>query len=296
MRKRLPEIFRTLPESPFEIVRVPPEIEDGAPNGYARGASLDGKRPSRYYINLKDTSDWPKFSLPTLTYHEALPGHVWQGSIARESTHIPLIRRVGLGFAAYGEGWALYAEQLADELCVYESDLPLGASATCNRFYFAPCAWSSIPECMPSAGRASRRPTTWWRQRRLRAREYSGRSTVIRLAGAGLQLLHWPRRVDTFARGGPAAHGHALRHQGVPRCTAAGPDAARSARTGGARHALHVSALFTSGASFTSCRVRPRPKRAPKRSGETFVGVTCSGAGLVPAQPRRATRLFPGVG
>jgi uncharacterized protein (DUF885 family) len=125
IRKRLPELFRTLPASPFEIVRVPPEIEDGAPNGYARGASLDGTRPSRYYINLKDTTDWPKFSLPTLTYHEALPGHVWQGSISRESTRIPLLRRVGLGYAAYGEGWALYAEQLADELGMYADD-PFG--------------------------------------------------------------------------------------------------------------------------------------------------------------------------
>ena len=54
-----------------------------------------------------------------------MPGHVWQSSIARESTGIPLIRRVGGGFAAYGEGWGLYAEQLADELGMYESD-PLG--------------------------------------------------------------------------------------------------------------------------------------------------------------------------
>jgi uncharacterized protein (DUF885 family) len=125
MRARLPRAFRTLPKAPFEIVRVPPEIEDGAPNGYARGAPLDGSRPSRYYINLKDTTDWPRFSLPTLTYHEALPGHVWQGAIARESTDIPLIRRVGFGFAAYGEGWALYSERLADELGAYEHD-PLG--------------------------------------------------------------------------------------------------------------------------------------------------------------------------
>jgi uncharacterized protein (DUF885 family) len=126
IRGRLPEAFRTLPKSPFEIMRVPPEIQDGAPNGYARGASLDGSRPSRFYINLKDTSEWPKFSLPTLTYHESLPGHVWQSSIARESTRIPLIRRLGGGgaggFAAYGEGWALYAEQLADELGMYAHD------------------------------------------------------------------------------------------------------------------------------------------------------------------------------
>ena len=125
IRKQLPRVFATLPAAPVEIVRVPPDIEDGAPNGYARGASLDGKRPGRFYINLKDTAEWPKFTLPTLTYHEALPGHNWQGAIARESKDIPALRRNGGNFAAYGEGWALYAEGLADELGVYNND-PLG--------------------------------------------------------------------------------------------------------------------------------------------------------------------------
>ncbi len=125
IRARLPKVFATLPAAPVEIVRVPPDIQDGAPNGYARGASLDGKRPGRFYINLKDTAEWPKFSLPTLTYHEALPGHNWQGAIARESQGIPALRRFGGNFAAYGEGWALYAEGLAAELGVYEGD-PLG--------------------------------------------------------------------------------------------------------------------------------------------------------------------------
>ncbi len=125
IRKQLPRMFATLPAAPVEIVRVPPDIQDGAPNGYARGASLDGKRPGRFYINLKDTAEWPKFTLPTLTYHEALPGHNWQGAIARESQDIPALRRYGGNFAAYGEGWALYAEGLAAELGVYDRD-PLG--------------------------------------------------------------------------------------------------------------------------------------------------------------------------
>lgn len=125
VRARLPRVFATLPPAPMEIVRVPPAIEDGAANGYAQGASLDGKRPGRFYINLKDTAEWPKFSLPTLAYHEGYPGHQWQGAIAQGSTEIPMIRRQGGGFAAYGEGWALYAEQLADELGVYDGD-PLG--------------------------------------------------------------------------------------------------------------------------------------------------------------------------
>ncbi|PZN93418.1 MAG: DUF885 domain-containing protein [Alphaproteobacteria bacterium] len=124
IRALLPRVFATLPAAKVEIVRVPPEIEAGAPGGYAVGGSLDGKRPGRYYINLKDTAEWPKFNLPTLTYHEALPGHNWQGAIARESPDIPAIRRFG-GFAAYGEGWGLYSEDLAAELGVYAGD-PLG--------------------------------------------------------------------------------------------------------------------------------------------------------------------------
>ncbi|WP_164468275.1 DUF885 domain-containing protein [Caulobacter vibrioides] len=125
IRARMGTVFKTLPAAPVEIVRVPPEIEDGAPNGYAQAPALDGSRPGRFYINLKDTAEWPKFNLPTLTYHEALPGHVWQGSISLGSQQIPMLRRAGMGFAAYGEGWALYAEQLAAEMGVYEGD-PLG--------------------------------------------------------------------------------------------------------------------------------------------------------------------------
>ncbi|CAN7572349.1 DUF885 family protein [Phenylobacterium sp. LjRoot219] len=125
MRGKMPRAFRTLPKTPVEIVRVPPEIEAGAPNGYATPPSLDGARPGRFYINLKDTAEWPKFSLPTLTYHEAIPGHQWEGAISRASTEIPLLRQVALNFSAYAEGWALYAEQLADELGAYDGD-PVG--------------------------------------------------------------------------------------------------------------------------------------------------------------------------
>lgn len=125
MRAKMPLAFRTLPKAPVEIVRVPPEIQDGAPNGYATPPALDGSRAGRFYINLKDTAEWPKFTLPTLTYHEAIPGHQWEGSISLAATEVPRLRQVSLGFAAYGEGWGLYAEQLADELGAYQGD-PLG--------------------------------------------------------------------------------------------------------------------------------------------------------------------------
>jgi uncharacterized protein (DUF885 family) len=98
---------------------VPPAIEAGAPNGYAAAGSIDGSVPGMYYINLRSTEMWPKFSLPTLTYHEGIPGHVWQGEYTYK---LPLIRSL-LAFNAYSEGWALYAEQLADELGAYENDV-----------------------------------------------------------------------------------------------------------------------------------------------------------------------------
>jgi uncharacterized protein (DUF885 family) len=118
IRARMPEVFRTIPRSPMEVKRVPPAIELGAPRGYAQGPSLDGSRPGAYYINLVDTRIWPKWALPTLTYHESIPGHLWQGSIVIENQSIPLLVR-NIGIPAYGEGWALYAEQLADEIGMY---------------------------------------------------------------------------------------------------------------------------------------------------------------------------------
>jgi uncharacterized protein (DUF885 family) len=119
---RLPAAFASLPKAPLEIRRVPPEIQDGASNGYYNRASLDGSRPAIYFINLKDTGDWPKYSLPALTYHEGNPGHHLQIGLAQESADIPTLRKVG-GFSAYSEGWALYAEQLADELGAYGTPL-----------------------------------------------------------------------------------------------------------------------------------------------------------------------------
>jgi uncharacterized protein (DUF885 family) len=134
MYGRLPNDFATLPNAPLEIRRVPPEIQDGAANGYYRGAALDGSRPAIYFINLKDLGDWPKYTLPTLCYHEGVPGHHLQISIAQESKDIPTLRKVG-GFSAYSEGWALYAEQVADELGVYASD-PLGRVGFLQSFLF----------------------------------------------------------------------------------------------------------------------------------------------------------------
>ena len=134
MYGRLPNAFATLPNQPLEIRRVPVEIQDGASNGYYNRAALDGSRPAIYFINLKDVGDWPKYSLPTLCYHEGVPGHHLQISIAQESKDIPTLRKLGF-FSAYSEGWALYAEQLADEVGVYANE-PLGRAGFLQSFLF----------------------------------------------------------------------------------------------------------------------------------------------------------------
>ena len=134
LRGRMPEVFATIPRSPMEIKRVPPAIELGAPRGYAQGPSLDGSRPGAYYINLRDTRSWPKWALPTLTHHEAVPGHLWQGSIAIENQSIPLLHR-NIGIPAYGEGWGLYAEQLADEIGMYR-DYQIGKLGMIQSFMY----------------------------------------------------------------------------------------------------------------------------------------------------------------
>ena len=117
----LPRAFIDPTKAPLEIRAVPAEIQDGASNGYYRRAALDGSRPAIYFINLKSVGDWPKYTLPSLTYHEGHPGHHLQISTSQEAGG-PLIRKTSF-FGAYSEGWALYAEQLADELGAYASPL-----------------------------------------------------------------------------------------------------------------------------------------------------------------------------
>jgi uncharacterized protein (DUF885 family) len=122
VRPKLASQFTLKLKAPVDVRRVPVDIQDGAGQGYMNSGSLDGVRPSTYYINLKTTKNWPKFSLPTLTYHETIPGHAWQGAYLTESGNVPLIRNLFGGFNAYVEGWALYAEQLGDEMGMYDTD------------------------------------------------------------------------------------------------------------------------------------------------------------------------------
>jgi uncharacterized protein (DUF885 family) len=125
LQPHLPQYFRIVPKAPVEIRRVPAYTEAGAPGGYYQIPALDGSRPGAFYINLRDTSEWARWKLPTLVYHESEPGHHFQLAQVLEMPSLPLIRKAGGVFSANTEGWALYAEQLCDEMGLYAKD-PLG--------------------------------------------------------------------------------------------------------------------------------------------------------------------------
>jgi uncharacterized protein (DUF885 family) len=112
--------FRTPPKLNIRIERVPVFMEATTSAAYAQRGSLDGSRPSVFYLNLRDMKEIPKFGVRTLAYHESVPGHQLQGAYADALAEVPTFRRL-VPFTAYGEGWGLYAERLAWEMG-YEKD------------------------------------------------------------------------------------------------------------------------------------------------------------------------------
>ena len=134
IRAQMPRAFNTVVNPNMEVKRLPPEEEPGAPTAYGGAGSIDGKIPGKYWINLKTPALHSKFSLADLTFHEAIPGHIWQGEYTHEQ---PLIRQV-LSFNAFSEGWGLYAEQLADELGAFEND-PVGRLGYLQSIAFRAC-------------------------------------------------------------------------------------------------------------------------------------------------------------
>ncbi len=134
IRPRLPQAFRRLARGNLEILRMPLAQEAGAPAAYGGPGTIDGRVPGKVWVNLGDPTIHNRVTIPDLVYHEGIPGHVWQGEYAQQ---LPLIRSI-LAFNAYSEGWALYAEQLADELGMYEGD-PAGRLG-----YLMGLAWRAV--------------------------------------------------------------------------------------------------------------------------------------------------------
>ncbi len=118
------ELFLTTPRAKIEVRRVPEFKEATAPGAYYDGAAMDGTRPGIFFANLRDMNEVPKWSMPTLAYHEGVPGHHWQISTAQELKGLPQFRKV-IPFTAYAERWALYCEWLTKQVGWYDKD-PFG--------------------------------------------------------------------------------------------------------------------------------------------------------------------------
>ncbi len=158
IKAQMPRAFRTIAPGNVEVRRLPPAEELGAPSAYGGAGSIDGSIPGRMWLNLRSTDLHRKYDLPTLVHHEAIPGHVWQGEYTRT---MPLIRSM-LAFNPYSEGWALYAEQLGDELGAYD-DFPEGRLG-----YLQNQGWRAarlvIDTGLHAKGWSRERANTWFRQ------------------------------------------------------------------------------------------------------------------------------------
>ena len=118
-RKELAHLFELKPRTGVTIQQVPAHEEEGAPGAYYYSPSADGSRPGTFFANLRNMNEIPKYSMETLTIHEAEPGHHFQLALQYEM-NIPMMRKLGI-YNAYCEGWALYTEKLAYEHGFYSS-------------------------------------------------------------------------------------------------------------------------------------------------------------------------------
>lgn len=178
IRQRMPRAFNTLVPGNVEVRRLPPEEEPGAPGAYGGPGSIDGTVPGKFWINLRTTELHTRYSLPTLAYHEAIPGHVWQGEYTFK---LPLVRTL-LGFSAYTEGWALYGEQLASELGVYEDD-PVGRLGYLQSLAFRAC------RLVVDTGLHAKR---WTRDRAINWFAETNGSSVEEVSGEVDRYCSWP--------------------------------------------------------------------------------------------------------
>ena len=134
IKAQMPRAFSQLVDPPLEVRRLPLAEEPGAPGAYGGAGAKDGSIPGRMWINLRTTDLHRKYDLADLTFHESIPGHVWEGEF---SNRLPLIRSI-LAFNAFSEGWALYGEQLADELGAYD-DFKVGRLGYLQSLAFRAC-------------------------------------------------------------------------------------------------------------------------------------------------------------
>jgi uncharacterized protein (DUF885 family) len=117
----LAELFNIKPNAPLEIERVPEFREGSAPGAYYTSPPLDGSRPGIFFVNMPTGGYVSHVGIPTLAFHEGIPGHHFQKAIQSELQGVPTYRRAA-HFSAFAEGWALYVEKLVAEYGYYEND------------------------------------------------------------------------------------------------------------------------------------------------------------------------------
>jgi uncharacterized protein (DUF885 family) len=117
----LPRYFVNIPNVPLEVRRVPPYAQQGSAGAYYEQPSLDGSRPGVFFANMRNLDETPQWAMPTLAYHEGIPGHHLQLTTAMSIKDLPYLRRFNF-LPAYGEGWALYSEHLASDMGLYKDD------------------------------------------------------------------------------------------------------------------------------------------------------------------------------
>jgi len=117
----LPQYFSFIPKQPLEVHRVPEYAQKGSAGAYYQAPSLDGSRAGVFFANLRNVEETPSWAMPTLAYHEGIPGHHLQISTAISIEGLPYLRRFNF-LPAYSEGWALYSEHLASDIGLYKDD------------------------------------------------------------------------------------------------------------------------------------------------------------------------------
>ncbi|WP_228823309.1 DUF885 domain-containing protein [Nocardia blacklockiae] len=119
----MPAWFGRLPRESCAIAPVPDFLAAGAPAAYYFPPAADGSRPGVYFVNTREAPERNRFETAAVAYHEAIPGHHLQLTIANELDHLPRFQRQSFTNTAFVEGWALYTERLADEMGLYDDDL-----------------------------------------------------------------------------------------------------------------------------------------------------------------------------
>ena len=113
----LPKIFKTFPRAPYGVIPIPDESAPFTTTAYYNSPSPG--RPGYFYANLYKPESRPKYEIPVLTVHEAVPGHHFQISIAQELENVPVFRKY-MGITAFVEGWGLYSEELGEHMGIYD--------------------------------------------------------------------------------------------------------------------------------------------------------------------------------